>query len=537
VDFPLPSTPEKSNVFHGLRIPKSVILSNKMPFFGSRIRLFSMRMARYRTPLFLSFLFLLPLQTVYLWREPIMGGEKWQYGTIGIYMTDLVLILIFGCYCVEYLARQWRRRNIEGPRRLRARLAGTQKPLFVMPFTCEQTAKKKALLAFQSVKQLLWKRSIFGIGFLFWAGLAIGWASDQVLAGYFFVKLLLATGAFFVARRLDARAVGWVVSLLFFGAVLQSLLGIGQFLAQSSFASTWLGMSGYEAWQAGASVLKNESGRWLRAYGTFPHPNILGGYLGVVLVLGVGYFSRRLLGVKARLLFWAGALVTLLGLLLTFSRTAWFGTLVGMLVLALLPLWPLLAQSSWNLALLKRVGETLMVRVLVMFCMATLIFSWVLHETVLPRFESRIIESEHSVSERVQSLEDAGGVIREKNSWLGVGGGNFTAALIQGEPERPLWSIQPVHNVFVLVLVELGVVGAVLFLLFLFSFVSSALKERDGISLAVFGVLFLSLCFDHWLWSSHFGLLFLFLGLGLMQSGRSTKETAARSSQMRETNT
>jgi O-antigen ligase len=172
-----------------------------------------------------------------------------------------------------------------------------------------------------------------------------------------------------------------------------------------------------------------------------------------------------------------------------------------------------------------------------MFCMATLIFSWVLHETVLPRFESRIIESEHSVSERVQSFEDAGGVIREKNSWLGVGGGNFTAALIQGEPERPLWSIQPVHNVFVLVLVELGVVGVVLFVaLSFFVCLLCASKKEMRISLAVFGVLFLSLCFDHWLWSTPISdCSFFFSDLGSCKAAeRSTEETAARSSQMRE---
>lgn len=208
-------------------------------------------------------------------------------------------------------------------------------------------------------------------------------------------------------------------------------------------------------------------------------------------------------------------MILLLGLLVTFSRTAWVGTVIGMLVLILVSVWQLSVRAFWNSAVLKRVGEMRIMKVFMVFCVAILIFSWVLHETVLPRFESRIIESEHSISERVQSFEDAREIMSKKNIWLGVGGGNFTAAVIQAQPERPLWSVQPVHNVFVLVFVEFGVVGIVLFVLFLFSLVWSVLRERDSVFLAVFGVLFLSLCFDHWLWSTHFGLLFLFLMLGL----------------------
>ncbi len=472
-------------------------------------------MRRFGTYLFVLFLGILPLQTVYLLREPIIGGEKWQYGTIGIYATDILLVLILGWYGARYFVRRRTRLNFEGQRHLIVRLAGAQRQLFLTPFASEQTAKKKFVFALQYVKQLLVRRDILCIGFIFWAGFSVSWASDQVLAGYFFGKLLLAGVVFSLIRSFGKRETSLIIMVLFIGAVFESALGIWQFLSQSTFISTWLGMSGHEVWQAGTSVLKNDTGRWLRAYGTFPHPNMLGGYLGAILVFGVGYFSRLVFSKRMHWVVWGGSMTILLGLLVTFSRTAWVGTVIGILVLVFLSAWSLLAQSSRNSAVLQSVGETLIVRVFVMFCMATLIFSWVLHETVLPRFESRVIEREHSVSERAQSFEDTWEVMSKKNIWLGAGGGNLTAAVIQAQPERPLWSIQPAHNVFVLVFVELGVVGAVLFILFLISLVWSALQERDSVFLAVFGVLFLSLCFDHWLWSTHFGLLFLFLMLGL----------------------
>jgi O-antigen ligase len=119
------------------------------------------------------------------------------------------------------------------------------------------------------------------------------------------------------------------------------------------------------------------------------------------------------------------------------------------------------------------------------------------------------------VSERVASLQDAKALIAEQPI-IGVGAGNFTAEIMQLQPERPVWSIQPAHNVFMLVWSELGLIGLILFGLFLFQVVTQSNKN------VIFGIALLalvpSLFFDHWLWTSHFGLLFLFLLLGLSEN-------------------
>ena len=155
-----------------------------------------------------------------------------------------------------------------------------------------------------------------------------------MLAGNFFVKLLLAAGVFFLVRsmEIDSRK---IVFVLMMAAVIQSGIGIAQFLSQSTFASTLLGMSTHEAWQAGTSVLKTDAGRWLRAYGTFPHPNILGGFLAAIFVVSVGYTLPSVEALKRnqRIFLVAGTIITLLGLLLTFSRSAWFGVALGVAVM------------------------------------------------------------------------------------------------------------------------------------------------------------------------------------------------------------
>jgi O-antigen ligase len=293
-------------------------------------------------------------------------------------------------------------------------------------------------------------------------------------------------------------------------------------------------MSAHEVWQAGTSVLKNDTGRFLRAYGTFPHPNILGGFLSAVLVLGVAYqaFQTKTQEVRgtrqdgcigiayllSRISYHVSLLIILLGLILTFSRSAWLGAALGVIVYIVFRIkyhvW-----GKWDTRMLLTLG------------IATAIFVGVLHETVFPRFDGAVIEREGSVSERVQSLEDAKVVIGEGNVLLGTGAGNFTVQVMRLQPERSVWTIQPAHNVPVLVFAELGLVGLILFVAFLFSVILNAVKnleiplrqsadrnDNQGHStmyIAALVVLVPILLLDHYLWTSHFGLFFLFLLLGL----------------------
>lgn len=456
----------------------------------------------------LLFFFLLPLQTVYLLREPMIGGEKWQYGTLGIYATDILLVLILGWYG----ASRWKGwgNTIEGKSRWFTCLTGIRKQLFLMPFASEQTAKKKFVSVFQYVLNHLWslKQSIFYVSFIVWTGLSILWAPDRVLAGYFFVKLLLAAGVFFLSRSFGKRETGLIITVLFTGAVLVSVLGIGQFLSQSTFTSSWLGMSGQEAWQAGTSVLKNESGRWLRAYGTFPHPNMLGGYLGVVLVLGIGYLTQSALSIKKRLFLEGGSIVILLSLLLTFSRMAWLGILLGI---------SLVGFHTWREGE-PRIQERFL-QVFFVLGLAGFVFGCVLREQIFPRFDTVTVEREKSVTERITAFQDAWTLIG-KYPLIGVGAGNFTAQSMKENPGRPIWGIQPAHNVLLLIWVELGVIGLALFIGSIGSFVS--LKSLFfSLQSAGFVVLLPSLLLDHWLWTSHFGILFFaFLSGYTLRSSR-----------------
>ena len=93
------------------------------------------------------------------------------------------------------------------------------------------------------------------------------------------------------------------------------------------------------------------------------------------------------------------------------------------------------------------------------------------------------------------------------------------------EAKKQAWAYQPVHNVFLLVWAEIGIVGLLGFLGLLGYLGWSALKrfwkEEDYISLPLLLALVIIMMFDHWLWSLHFGVLWFWLILGLIVKQKS----------------
>lgn len=408
--------------------------------------------------LFFGFLLLLPLQTVYLLREVFVGGEKWQYGSIALYGTDILLVAALAFFILSQ-------------------------------------PKTRAYYV-SCIKYHVWLMLL-----VLWGAFSIAWSDDQALAVYAAAKLLLAAGVFFLARSLSDEDAKIAIKLLIIGAVAESLLGIWQFLSQSTFASTLLGMSAHEVAEAGTSVLKGWHQRWLRAYGSLPHPNMLGGFFSAVFVLCITYYVSCIEELKRnqRVVFLVGLVVILLGLILTFSRSAWLGAAMGIAVYCVF-------------RIRYRVWGKFDTQMLLILGIATIAFVGLFHDLVGLRFDSATIEREGSVSERVQSLEDAKTVIGEGNMLLGAGAGNFTAEMMRLQPERPVWNIQPAHNVPVLVFAELGLVGLVFFTAFI---VSLFMRRIDPVSAAALIAFVPALLLDHYLWTSHFGLFFLFLLLGL----------------------
>lgn len=287
-----------------------------------------------------------------------------------------------------------------------------------------------------------------GVATLAWVGSPR--AENAALAGAIALHVAVLVGLYLVVARghVHPRLACWALA----GALLpQLVVGIIQVARQSTFPAALL-----LSWprdlvpeMSGASVLLRGDGtRWLRAYGPFFHPNIFGGYLAVEVtaLLAMVCFDRavsrsplrrRALGVLAGL--------ALGCLALSASRGAWAGALASVGALALF---------CRRRRVPVRVAPDALVAALVAAAVLIALFRPPLFERFVPLGNSL---ERRSVELRGQELEVAWGLVSEHPA-LGVGAGNGQIAAARYEGGA--FAAEPVHDVPLLMAVELGPLGA-----------------------------------------------------------------------------
>lgn len=341
-------------------------------------------------------------------------------------------------------------------------------------------------------------------------------AYDQSLAFCHYLIFLEALGLFYLLREgtlfkgyeepyLDKIAVLYVfLSSIFFSAC----LGIYQFFTQSTFAFKYLGLAAHNPQDLGVAVIETASGRFLRAYGGFDHPNIFGGVLAVALLL-IAYLlaKKKVLNsnreIFESILFFIFYFFGLFALFFTFSRSAWLAFAAGLFTI-LISL--ILKKDRWI------IGRYLAL----IFFSAILLFiiSRPYQDLLAVRVDANTRLEQKSIAERRMYLSQAEKLIKNR-PLLGTGIGNYTSVLNKEEGNRqPAWVNQPVHNGFLLLLAENGILSFLFFAGFLVSLILK--NRRETYSLAIFAVLVVLMMFDHWLISLPFGVLFLFFVLGLI---------------------
>jgi O-antigen ligase len=258
--------------------------------------------------------------------------------------------------------------------------------------------------------------------------------------------------------------------------------------------------------------------RWLRAYGLTFHPNVLGGFLVVALLLTTPWLKRlQMIG-----LWW----LLWLGLALTLSRAAW---LAAVLTAPLALLAVFLKQRE------ARAGLALAVAGVV--AIGALFFSYA-NAQFLSRigplinyvygpdepFPTSPLE-ERSLSERAELSELAWEIIAER-PLQGVGAGNFALAVPR---LRPLMISQSVHNVPLLLAAEVGLLGSALWLL---AGITVAVRlitnwSRASAWLVCACIAWLALLvvssFDSYPWALNSGLLLTVMSLGV--ASRSVRDS------------
>jgi len=284
--------------------------------------------------------------------------------------------------------------------------------------------------------------------------------------------------------------------------VIIGLLAVWQFFNQSSVGGLWywLGERSFTTVTPGVANASLEGTLLLRPYATFPHPNVLAGFM-VIMSTYLLYFLPREKETKFKK--WLTIIALVVGstvTILTMSRT-------GMVVLAFVyAVW--FIKKALSKKFLFGLGITSLIGAGV-----------VLYQTgIYLRFTS-LSFSDEAVTLREFLLSKAW-ILFNSHSITGVGLQNFLPALSLILPRTtPLLYFQPVHSVYFLLLSETGLIGSCLMFLFLLYLIWHICRSQNklGKTVLLLSLLLLSLT-DHYFYTLHQGQLLLAFSFGLLLS-------------------
>lgn len=351
------------------------------------------------------------------------------------------------------------------------------------------------------------------------------------------------------------------INLIILIGIIQSVVGIIQFVSQKSIGLVWLKESIISSDISGVAKIILNGEKYVRSYGFFPHPNILGIFLLFSIFLTLLLIRNEKEAILENkfsttdyynvprgtfLLWWnnlmrrcrtvrgyyfrAAIFIQTIGLIFTFSKLAIFGLIFGTIYISLYFKDKLREDyeklKKKKVKFFKYIEKLKFITFLLAFCILIVFI-------MKPDFNSYF---KNSLNERVDQINVSRGTFIE-NPILGVGIGGYVMNL-EKNYQLESWKYQPVHNIFILVLNELGVVGLLIIVYFLviifekckiFKFnngniinskdadENDYIKNRLGFYLrTVFLIFIIIMFFDHYFWDIQQGQIVLWLVLGML---------------------
>jgi hypothetical protein len=324
-------------------------------------------------------------------------------------------------------------------------------------------------------------------------------------------------------RKIVPRGTIWVLfNIIIFLGLFQAIIGIVQFYLQNSIGLFWLKESLISPNILGVAKVVLDGETYVRAYGLMPHPNVLGGFLLFSIIITLLY--KKLFHVEhseteenihsivprgtllaekqdsmmdcstpapcnqnvPRGTIWYFRLILaiqILALILTFSKSALIGLIIALVYISVprgtistSPQPPPTGEASspckeegaecstWNIwvnHLSIKYKELFHVEHLKSILLSILIILLFIFIVAKPNLDSLFFKS---LEERILYLNVPRGTF-ESDPILGVGAGQSVISMQKFYPQTlEFWEFQPVHNVFLLILSELGLVGLGLFI-------------------------------------------------------------------------
>jgi len=422
--------------------------------------------------LFVTFIITLPLSTVWIFNERIIGASKWQYGTGQLFLPELILFLLI------FLSTGWLTKT-----------SGLNLKKF--NFKNLDSSQGQIVLA-------LWL-------FLGWASLSTLWSAEPTATYYLWVRFLEGGALLLLLLNLKLKK-EWLLMPLAISAGLQALIAINQFISQSITANKLLGIATHSAEDLGTIVIETSSGRWLRAYGTLAHPNILGGLLifGLIATM-ILYFQA---GKKSQPLLMGLASLIGAGIFCSFSRSAFLALILIFICIGTITAIKF-SKNYDNLKSLKPLSASLLIIISLSLIYQPLIQS---RSQLTGRLENK------SVQERLTQSQQAWQSIKTA-PLIGVGLNSYTYSIWQQQQLLPIRDYQPVHNLFLLATAELGLIGLTLLLLLLITVIRQARQNHVApVYYAPLLAFVIISFFDHYFWTQFTGIILFWLSLFLLLS-------------------
>ncbi len=313
------------------------------------------------------------------------------------------------------------------------------------------------------------------------------------------------------------------------GSVLSSLLALAQFIHQGSFQSAlyFAGERLYSTSTIGFATMRIGDNLLVRPYAAFPHPNVLAyslSFSSIYLLYLFPMFRRKYL-------FGIAFGIIQIGILVTFSRVLILLYLCWLAYFLFKNLFPSvilirqLAEKNPN-KILHSVQDDKKKWMSILGVLGIGLLSFVYGLLYRDRFLD-LLTRPRDLLFRVESIQAAFEII--KSNWLiGTGLNNYFYYMIDIQKNFSPVFLQPPHNIFVLILLQTGILGLILFATFLFQTVFrlfTNLKTAEGFSrrffqatMAVLIVTLVSGVFDHFILTVQQGQLLGAVLIGLAWS-------------------
>lgn len=307
--------------------------------------------------------------------------------------------------------------------------------------------------------------------FILFAILNVFFSENYLIAGYKWLKVFeVAFVVYCFAKSKVSKEK--MFNLVFISSFFFSVIGIVQVILGHTIGGPFylLGERAFSVNTPGISLVNVFGQNFLRAYSTFSHPNSLAGFFGVVLIIFLLYLPKTkrnkiMAGFIGTAFLLSNSLAAfgamIVALLFHFSKKNFYKPLLALLILVSLAM-PFVSASS-------RFPQEVFLRL---------------------------------------SLSASALKVFLIDPLFGTGLGNFIISSVKvAYPGTGVWFLQPVHNIFLLALTEVGVVG----FFFLINFLSK-LTNKKFLVVVVF--ILVTGFFDHYWFSLQQNILLLGLYLG-----------------------